>query len=265
MKRYIILLNEINFVFNNLIVFQNLLASIVLFLAMYMLFSIFRIPSSLSIVLAILYFIFSTYSWIRRRYVILIESKYPALNERLRTADDNKFLENPVAQELEDEIIAKVRDVHTSEFLDIKKSSLKIFSALLLGFLIVFIASMDFHIDLSWLRDQIPKFVYREGGSVIGDGPAGNVRSGGQGFAENIFGDEEVAELSSSLTAAIHVSGYELTIDDLQPPQARDFTPLFPTEVFGESAESFEENIPKDQQEVVKNYFNEITKDNKLT
>ena len=100
MKRYIILLNEINFVFNNLIVFQNLLASIVLFLAMYMLFSIFRIPSSLSIVLAILYFIFSTYSWIRRRYVLLIESKYPALNERLRTADDNKFLENPVAQEL---------------------------------------------------------------------------------------------------------------------------------------------------------------------
>ena len=38
--------------------------------------------------------------------------------------------------------------------------------------------------------------------------------------------------------------------------QRKEFTELYPEEAFVAAAESFEENIPKQHQELVKNYFN---------
>ncbi len=263
MKNFIKILNEIKFNFNSLVIFSNSLTAIVIFLAVYLVLSFIRFYPFLAFIPAIAYFIAETDIKIKKTHYKDVEDAYPELNEKIRTAADNLNLQTKMAEELQKEVADGIKKVRISSFINTKRISQKIFASVILCFLILTIAITGFSFDI--------KLAFKDAGSFFGfnifpgnetGDSFGDMRSAGGGTAENILGDKTVAKLGSRKAEfALSPAGYELSLANVRAPEKREFKEAFPTAIFGESAETYEERIlTKEEYEIAKEYFLKITK-----
>ena len=63
---------------------------------------------------------------------------------------------------------------------------------------------------------------------------------------------------SEELLLQLKSASQDLNIRKESDVSQKDFTENYPNEVYVSSAASFEENIPKERQELVKNYFKNL-------
>lgn len=263
MKDFIKILKEIKFNFGSLTIFSNLLTALIIFLACFLVLSFIQFYPFIALIPAIAFFIAETDIKIKKKHYKDIEDVYPELNEKLRTAADNLDLQNPMVEELQKDIAKGMKKVTISSFIDTKRTSQKILISILLCFLILTIAITGFTFDI--------KAAFKDAGSFFGfnifagnetGGEPGNILSAGGGTAENILGDDTVAKLSSKKAEfLLSPSGYEMSLTDIRAPEQRNFKDAFPTEIFGESAETYEEKVlTKEEYEIAKEYFLKITK-----
>jgi hypothetical protein len=256
MKKFKNVLKEIDFTFNNIILFNNFLSSLLIFLVVYIILSLFNFYQIYSLIPALLYFIIFSIKGIRKKHLLEVERKYPFLNERLRTARDNLRMENPIVDSLKSTIMKDMRYVQVSSFINQKKISYKILISIVLCFLVVFTSQFDLSFNIKDTARNVVDFVYKTGGNDTGGGSQGLQRIAGSGITENIFGDPSLAKMGNeNLDMVIKQSGYEINLDDVKDPERRDFDNLFPDDIFVESADVYEENIEEGKQEIVKNYF----------
>jgi len=262
MKKFNKVLKEINFTFNNIILFNSFLNTFLIFLILYLLLSFFNFYQIYSLVPAALYFIVNLYKGITEKHLITVEKKYPFLNERLRTARDNIKIENPVVDELKDDIIRDIKKVEVASFFNQKKQSYKILLSIILCFLIIFSAQFDLSFDFKNIADNAIDFVYGIGGNESDAGKQGLERIAGSGESESVFGDAYIAQMGDEmLDVMIKQAGYEINLDDVKVPERREFEELFPDEVFIATSDVYEEKIKEEQQELVKTYFLKLAKD----
>ncbi len=262
MKPFFRLLREINFTFGNIILFSNILSAIIIFLGAYLLLALIRFYPLIAIIPAICFLIIDSYNRIRKKHYREVEEAYPNLNEKLRTAADNLYKENPIVNELQREVIDDVKHVKVASFINQRSTSYKILTCVILCFGILFISTFNIGFDINLLVEKPSDYSYNmRGGNLTGSGKAGDERSAGGETSEDIFGEPEVAELGQELfDFSISASGYEINLDDIQEVERKEFQELFPgTDSIFTSAAVYEENIPKEQQEIVKNYFEKIT------
>lgn len=265
MKRFTKAVEDINFSFNNVIIFTNVVNSIVILLVCSLVFTLFRYNIAYALIPSILYFGVSTAGKIRQKHYMDIEKAYLLLEEKLRTAVDYKDVENPFVDDLHKEVIRDLKGVSISSFFASKAVSYKIFISLILSFLIVFLAMNNVYIDFSELVNGFnnikpAKYSYLTGNESGEGGTERDVRAAGGIGAEDIYGEQMVAQLGKErLKMLIKPSSYEINLDEVEEPERVEFLDVFPDEIFSSSAESYEENIPKEQQELVKNYFEKIT------
>lgn len=263
MKNFIKILKEIRFNFGSLTIFNHILNSLVIFLAGYLLLSFISFYPLIALIPAIVYFIAETDIKIKKKHYKDIESAYPEINEKLRTAADNIELQNPFVEELQKEVAFEMKKVRISSFIDLKKISQRIFISIILCFLILTIALTGFRIDIKLVFEDAADFFGFNifPGNETG-GELGQMRSAGGGTAEKILGDKNVAKLGSrKVEFALSPSGYEMSLSNIRAPEKREFKEAFPTEIFGESAETYEEKIlTKEEYELAKEYFLKITK-----
>lgn len=259
-KPFFKLLKEINVTFGNIILFSNVLFAIIIFLGVYLLLALIKFYPIIAVIPAICFLIIDSYIRIRKKHYREVEKAYPELNEKLRTAADNLYMENPIVNELQREVINDAKHVKIGSFVNQRNTSYKILTCVILCFAILFISTFNIGFDIKLLVERPSVYKYMEGTNQTGSLEGGDERSAGGGSSDEIFGEPEVAELGQELfDFSISASGYEINLDDVKEVERKEFQELFPgTDSIFTSAAVYEENIPKEQQVLVKNYFSKI-------
>ena len=239
---------------NFITVFDLLLNSAIFFLVVYFLLSLVNLFPMFAIVPVAVYFVLRLAVKSRRDKRKMVESKYEPLKEKLRTAVDNIREENPVVNELEDEVMHDLKHVGLSSFIQTKQVMLKIFSVIILSFAIVFATEMGFYIvDLNEFLSNVPDFL--DGISRRAD----NVMLGEINESQGIYGKSKLAVLGNEeIDIRIKPTNYEVNVREEGDVEQKQFDEIFPREVAVEQASAFEEKIPEEQQELVKSYFNKL-------
>jgi len=256
MKNFIRVIKEINRTLNFLIFFETTINAAIFFLVVYLLLSLINLFPILALIPAIVYFAARLYvnSKIDKR--VAVERKYEPLKEKLRTAADNIEEENPVVNELQDEVVHDLKNVGLSSFISTKRISYKIMTTILLSFAIVFATTLNLYVvDLNKFLGNIPEFLNNVNPLRASNSPLGEINE-----SEDIYGDSKLAVLGEKeIDIRIKPVNYEVNVREEGDLEQKEFGEIFPSEVAIEQSSAFEENIPEEQQELVKNYFNKLT------
>ncbi|MBI2656065.1 hypothetical protein HYX06_06605, partial [Candidatus Woesearchaeota archaeon] len=139
MKQFSNVVNEINRTLNEMILFENIVNTTLVFLVFYLVLSVLDLHPIMALIPAAGYLGFYSYiSFYRTSKPLMVESKYAPLKEKLRTAADNLDKDNQIVQELEYEVTSEMKNVGLSMFINPKTLSYKILAVMVLSFLIIF-------------------------------------------------------------------------------------------------------------------------------
>jgi len=255
MKNFINVIKEIDRTLNIVFVFSSILNAAIFFLSVYLLLSIVNLYPILALIPTAIYFALRLYSRSKMDKRKIVESKYEPLKEKLRTAADNIKEDNPVVNELEEEVVHDLQNVGLSSFIQTKEVSYKLFATIALSFAIVLITTTNLYIiDLNkFLSTTVPE--YLQGIPKLADGALlGEINE-----SNDIYGDSQLAVLGNEqIDIRISPVNYEVSVREEGDVEQKQFNEIFPSDVDVEQASSFEENIPEEQQELVKKYFDKL-------
>ena len=253
MKQFSNVVNEINRTLNEMILFENIVNTTLVFLVFYLILSVFDLHPMLALIPAVGYLGFYSYiSLYRTSKPLMVESKYAPLKEKLRTAADNLDKDNPVVQELEYEVTSEMRNVGLSMFINPKTLSYKIFAVMVLSFLIIFATTSNLKL-LDFARHKVPD-IFERGPKGVGNFVATKLNT-----SEDIYGKEDVAKLGDKeLNIRIKPVDFKVNVKEEGEANYQKFESTFPNEFTVKEAVAYEENIPQEQQELVKNYFKKL-------
>src|SRR3989338_4707989 len=257
MKLFINAIKEINRTLEFLIIFESILNAAIFFLAVYFLLSLVNLYPILAIIPTLVYAGIRLYMNSKSDKRLIVESKYAPLKEKLRTAADNINKDNPVVNELEEEVIIDLKNVGLSSFIQTKGVSYKIFATIALSFIIVLSTTLNLYIvDLSSFLSNLPDAL-----DSIGSKRSANSVLGETNESEDIYGESKLAVLGDKpIDIRIRPVNYEVNVREEGDAEKKQFDEIFPKDVNVEQASALEEKIPEEQQELVKNYFNNVNK-----
>jgi hypothetical protein len=197
-------------------------------------------------------------SWRKIKAIKLkdVEEKVPVLYEQIRTAADNIDRDNAMVQSLNQDVIKKMKKVRTSYFLNFNKLSIKMVLIAVFSFFIILFSSFNVQLpDIGDILENIrmPGFISdRE--RALQEQEALLVES-----EHDIYGESSIAELGDKeLELEIKPIASELDLSKVKEVEEREFKSEFPIEIYATADASFDDNIPKENQKIVKNYFNGI-------
>jgi len=246
-------IREMNFTLDLVLIFEEILNAVLIFLVFYFVLSFFNYYPLTAIAPAVAYLIFFIYLKIKKDKAKVVESKYDALKEKLRTARDNINMENPIVEELDEEVVRDMKDVRISSFINTRDVAWKVTVSMVLCFIIVLLAMLN--VDFMSLTSSITveKMLNR---TILKGNTDLDIELN---VSEDIYGEESIAKLGDrELSIKIKPSAYKVSVREGGDIERRQFDETLPSEVFVESATVYEENIPKEQQELVKSYFENL-------
>ncbi len=245
-------MREVKYTLNQVFLFEVAMNSLLVFLTSYLLLLLFGLPASTAFFPAIIYGVVAAYLRLNTNKARIVESKHSALREKLRTAADYMGRENPLVEELELDVLREMRNVGVSQFINARGMSYKILFITLLSFGIIFSSTLNLHfIDLT-------KFGVFGGGSERSKG-AGDFEAVQLKSDENLYGDDEVAQLGSKdLDIRIQPVDFKVSVKEEGDIETGNFHDIFPKDAYLKEGEESQEDIPKEQQELVKNYFKQL-------
>ncbi len=264
MRIFLKALKEINTTLTQLILFELLMNSTIVFLVSYTIFLILGIQPLHAIEITLFYFGVNFYLKKRRRKILDVEKKYDFLNEKLRTAEDNINTQSPLVDDLQKEVIGDLKRVSSSAFFNQKNTIIKIGVIVVLCFIMLNVYSIEFKPIKITLPEIMPAVDLDFTGAVRFTGTRFvSSRSRQQAtielveLSDNIYGDSSVAILGEKemIIQLKSVDDEPMVRDQGELEEEED--ELFPG-VDIHSAEAFQENIPREQQELVKNYFKSV-------
>ena len=252
MKTFNDVLKEINWTLTQIALFENVVNATIIFLISYLILSFFSIHFLFSIIPAAAYFIIYIYLTLKSSKPDIVESKYAPLREKLRTAADNVKYDNPIIDELEYEVTSEMKNVGLSLFINPKTLSYKMFAAMLLSFLIIFSSTLNVKFE-GLSTKKIPDIFQKTKG-------AGNFIATKLETSNDIYGNENVAKLGNNeLSIKIRPVDFRVSVKEEGSFEKKEFETIFPKDVVVKESAAFEENIAKEDQELVKNYFKKLT------
>jgi hypothetical protein len=264
-------LREINFVLANISIFESLLNAVIIFLASYLVLTMIKFFPILALIPALAYIniaIGIRLFKINRDKAKIVEKGYAPLKEKLSTAVDNIDMSNPVVEDLQDEVVRDMKNMGISSFVDSKSTSYKMFSSIFLCFIILFVAANDFGVDYKDLADKGRRIIgaaeYIIGGSELGEEMGDILAATGGDQLTDIYGKESMANLGNEvIEVEIKPISYEINIRDVKDVEEKEFEDTILDETCADTdecapQESFRNKYPKEQQELVKNYFLKI-------
>ena len=254
------LAKEVHFGFKNIIIFFTVLRGIIVFLISFLITITVGLPWIVALIPSLIYLVALYKKNNSLNKFKEIESRYPELNERLRAAVDNLDESNMFVYDLHLDVAKLIKEVRMSEFFNKERAKKDLMMIAFLSIMIILIAPLNIHLfefdlnngvekwDLSSILNKIYKDVvgYAEGDTGIG-------------VNEDIFGKNSVAMLGNKeIEIQISSSNSEIDIRNIREAQPATFEAAYPQEVTAVGAQSFQEQIPRDQQELVKNYYKNI-------
>lgn len=253
MKQFSNVSKEISRTLNEIILFENIVNATLVFLIFYLILSIIDFHPLYALIPALIYLAFYSYLSFKSSKPLIVESKYAPLKEKLRTAVDNIGQVNPVVEELEYEVTTEMKNVGLSMFINPKTLSYKIFAAILLSFVIIFVSSVNIKLwELT--KQKVPDIFDTKGLKGVGNFVATRLNT-----SDDIYGKEDVAKLGDKeLNIRLKPVDFKVNVKEEGDSQQRKFETVFPQELIVKETIAYEENIPQEQQELVKNYFKKL-------
>lgn len=262
MYKFIYRVIEIKNILDHLWLIETVLDTAIILLAGFLLVPYIGISPYWIIIPIFLKLIVSFRNKSGKNTVALIEKKYPQLNERLRTIYDNKEKRNVVLENLAESVLTDIEKIKYSSFFETKKLGIRIVIILLL---VTFLVSssiinpsyFDQKIDEQKINEQ--KIDQERTISQTLTSSSESKNSGGNIFDEPSF--VKIANDSQGLLVN-RGSGSELNVPgpDRKTPVVY---PAFPqNEDTGiTSSQAYSEAIPVIYQQIVKNYFMNISRE----
>ena len=196
----------------------------------------------------------------------LVESKYPILFERLRTAYDNRKSSNVIIDNLLNNVMSDTKSVRSSSFLNKKRLAFGILALVATSSFFTYVTISDYHTDitpedLTQIIDELP-FIQEEEetqpeGLLPEDGDGGESDEGG---SENLFGEPaiiviegEEIDLTLPPGAGIGFSGStegEIRTEEFERSSAYDISVI--------SSQAYYESLPEGYDNIIKAYFEEM-------
>jgi len=268
MKGFRKVVSEIRRTIIEVLIIPSLLDGILLFLLIYLILSLFELYPMFAAIPAAVYTLFIVWRESRINTLKLVEKYYPSLREKLRTAADYADVDDVMVNELHSEVLQEVRNVASSVFISRRKILLKVFCCIVASFFILSIT--HFHISAAKYRDELQNKINDLADRIMLEGDENTLRlsnqsgaagSGvGAGANRNIYGNKHLATLGDQeLQVELKPSTLEFKVGKVKDAEKKEFEEAFPSEVFLSGSASYEENIPKDQQAIVKAYFKKVS------
>lgn len=259
--------SEVRRTLGRLIIFDTSINAILVFLIAFLLLSFFDLPLIYPSAVAVAYFVYVLRKRLRMSKVRIVEQKYKSLNEKFRTAAEYLSEDNPVVRELHSEVIGDLRNVEEAAFVNEKRIYVKSLAVVALCFIILLLSPftfgvLNFNVNFvdSPKEDAAPSGSSGSGSSSIRFA-VGTQSTGLRKVSDDIYGEPIIAKLGDEeVKIRIKPSGTELSIREIQEADLPDFSESYPSEIQAVAAGSYEETIPKEDLELVKNYFNELAK-----
>jgi hypothetical protein len=235
--------------------FDAMLTAVAVFAVALLTVNFYRLSVYFALAAAGIFFVKSLVAKIRKNKILMLEHKYPNLRERLRTSYDHKDRTNTVIDDLHTDILDIMKKVDVNAFLNGKEIALRTF--MICGFLLTTLYFSAIGFDVLDIRNAIT-------GSVL--------YQRAQDYTKDIFDltREEVKERplldkpsliqvgDKDINISIETYNTELDIRDIREPETNDFGGHFPSEVAGAAQEVYEEKIPEEHKEAIKEYFRKI-------
>src|SRR3989338_4514618 len=191
MKQFPSVIKEVNRTLNEIILFENIVNTTLVFLVFYLVLSLFDFTPMYALVPAVAYLGFYTYVSLSSSKSRLVKSKYEPLREKLRTAADNMNLDNPIAEELKYEVTSEIKNVSLSMFINPRSISYKIFAVMALSFMIIFATTLNLKV-LELAKQKVPSIFEK---SLKG---IGNMEATQLNTSSDIYGKNDVAKLGDN-------------------------------------------------------------------
>jgi hypothetical protein len=237
------LLSEIRTEVFKAVVLETFLDSCFIFLLSFLILSIINFHPLLATIMFVASFAYLAITRMKGFRLRSVEDRNPVIREMLRTAADNVNSDNFVIRALNSELITRMRHVATSSLMKLNRIVYKLIGIAVLAMLIIYVSATQFMLfDLN---------------KLISTGFSPVVK---EGSVEDIYGQKtDVPALGSNpVDIKLNPLSYEINIDKINEAQPKEFKSDFPMEVYASQENSYEENIPKEQQVIVKNYFASI-------
>ncbi|MBI2652224.1 hypothetical protein HYX00_02055 [Candidatus Woesearchaeota archaeon] len=253
MKQFSNVVKEINRTLNEIILFENIVNTTLVFLVFYLILSILDFRPLYALVPALLYLGFYSYMSFKSYKPLIVEGKYAPLREKLRTAADNINLDNPIVEELDYEVTSEMKNVGLSMFINPKTLSYKIFAVMLLSFMIIFATTLNLKL-LEFAKHKVPDIFDTKNLKGVGNFVAVKLNT-----SDDIYGKDDVAKLGDKeLNIRLKPVDFKVNVKEEGDVQKQKFETVFPKEMVVRETVAYEENIPQEQQELVKNYFKKL-------
>ncbi len=252
-----------------IMLFEEALNAILVFLVVYLIASLFRRGLLLPIIVSLGYLAFAVYRESHLKAERAVESKYKELKEKLSTAAEYVNVDNRVVNELKYDVLKNLRKVEESSFLSERRVYTKSIAAVVLCFVILLLSP----VSVSFFHHAFPNIFPALGdkneiaGSdfrLLNEKNRNDVPIGPEKSKEDIYGAPTVAKLGTEeLRVILKPAGTELSTSNVKPPEELQFNEQYPEEVVSVAAESMDERIPKEQQELVRRYFKNVVAANR--
>lgn len=247
----------------------SLLDSMIVLLFGVLVALLLSLPWWLALVPFGLYFVWHSRALLRALGYADVERRVPQLREALRTAADSLSQENEVVRGLHQEVLEKMRLVQTSAFIGFGKMTRQLVVAALLCFMIISVSALNIHlVDANALLTKAG--VLADGGwKDVGElfGKIGKETQNAKMLEKEVtlldesslYGNKSVIELGSEeleLQLSAEMSG--IKIGDVRDAESKKFNDVRPNDIQASTDSAFTEDIPKEYQGIVRNYFQNI-------
>lgn len=257
-KPIVLALKEAKRAVFGIVLFNSVIDSLVALMLLLLGCMLFTLPMWYAVIPALVYVLVHTYGNLREINFSKIEEKFPMLNEQLITVADNTKEQNEIIDALNQEVLHKMKEIRTSSFLNFGKLTREVAVMAVVSFIIVGAAA--FHVEFLDLKETIkelkefnPVQEYDINQEMLQFEESQNL--------SEILGEKSVTELGQKqLDLEINPLKSDVEIGSVKDVEEKKFREVPPPDIKAMADVSFDEEIPKQYQRIVKTYFKEITK-----
>lgn len=256
-KKIAYALREAKHSLKNIVMFTTLMDTFLIFMICLLVAKLINVPWWTAAIPTAIYAIVHAHANMKEANYRYIEKKFPDLNEQLITVADNWKQNSEIVDALNEETLEKMKIIRTGRFIDFGKMFRQIGIMAVISFLII--TTSAFNIQFLDLPETVNKLQeYKPYRNYEIDETLLELQEGEN--LSDILGEAEILELGKEqIDLELNPIASDAQIGTIQDTTDRSFRSVPPREIKASGAGSFEDQIPREYQKIVKNYFREIT------
>ncbi|AKB29345.1 hypothetical protein MSSIT_2626 [Methanosarcina siciliae T4/M] len=197
--------------------------------------------------------------------ITLIEEKYPVLRERMRTAYDNRDMDNIIVRDLIGSVVIDSKPVQSSAFLNRKKLAKDVLLTVFAVAVLVYVAHTGYQTTLSPtdMDEVIDKILFPGSSDLVSLEENGGT-SGEQQSNKDLFGEPAVIIIEGTEVDLEIPPGAGEGFMNQEEGEERDNASFIQSDLYNPEAiasQSYYENLPEGYRSVIQTYFEQLAEE----